>query len=158
MELRKEIIVVGGLLFFVGGFGGVVVGYNKALQELKETPVGHMATEMIHNHDFHEVTGEVPTLELAVYEDPKSGYNIQLITSNYRFAPENASTQYVDGEGHAHIYLNGRRINRMYGPWYHISEIPSGDNVIRVTLSGNDHSELTFNGEPIAREVTVSVE
>ena len=62
------------------------------------------------------------------------------------------------GEGHAHIYVNGEKINRIYGNWYHIQELPKGQNMVTVKLSTNDHGEIVFDGESISDTEVVNVE
>ncbi len=90
-----------------------------------------------------------PTVELLVYEDPMGGYNLQLKTENFRWAPESAGRAQVFGEGHAHLYLNDRKIARVYSEWYYLPPLPQGEYDVEVSLHGNGHEMLTWGGEPI---------
>lgn len=96
----------------------------------------------------------IPSItNLEVLKDPMSGWNIHVEVSNFRFAPESASLAHMDGEGHAHLYINGKKIARMYSDWIHIPEFLRGNNEIRVTLNSNDHQTLTVEGRAIEKVV-----
>ena len=67
-----------------------------------------------------------PSVAITVSKDPVGGWNLHVRTGNFRFAPDHASLPHIPGEGHAHLYVNGRKTARLYGPWYHIGELPAG--------------------------------
>jgi len=41
----------------------------------------------------------VPTVDIEVAPDPKSGWNLHVVTTDFRFAPENASTDHRNDTG-----------------------------------------------------------
>ncbi len=100
---------------------------------------------------------DAPRLDVAIAPDPVSGWNLHLLVQNFRFAPEHASSPHIPGEGHAHVYVNGTKIARLYGPWIHIADLPAGDNEVIVTLTANDHSQLAVGDKPLRQVMTVSV-
>lgn len=106
----------------------------------------------------HIVSGDglVPGVSIQVFEDPKSGWNINTVPSEFELAPWNASTDFVEGEGHMHLYIDGRKITRLYGEWYHLGDLTDGDHEIRVELSGNDHQPLSFEGQIIEAVTTIT--
>ena len=122
--------------------------------EAPEPPSGHG-----HMAGF-EADAPFPTVALTVTEDPKSGWNVQIETTDYTFAPDKASTmETTSGEGHAHLYVDGRKVTRMYGEWFHVDEdLAPGDHEFRVELSANDHSPYLADGAPIEAVQTVTVE
>jgi hypothetical protein len=99
-----------------------------------------------------------PTLDFVIVEDEVGGWNLQIQTTNFRFAPENVNGANRDGEGHAHIYVNGEKIARVYGPWFHIGSLPEERNEVAVTLNANDHSGLAVGDTvlSVAKEMHVS--
>ena len=103
-----------------------------------------------HNHKSIEAKSPYPSVDIKVIKDAKSGYNIQLVTKNFKFTPEKVNKENVMNEGHAHIYINGNK-NRVYSEWYHIEDekLTQPINQIRATLNANDHSEYTVNSRPI---------
>lgn len=104
-----------------------------------------------------EASSPAPTLDVVVHKDPMSGYNVELLTTNFRFAPENASLEHVPGEGHGHIYVDGTKINRLYGNWYHLGKLEEGQREIKVSLSANNHGIYAVNGEEIAVTKVITV-
>lgn len=93
---------------------------------------------------------------VAVAEDD-GGVTVAISTENWQWAPENVNGANVDGAGHAHIYVDGVKINRVYGPYYHIKGLPPGEREISVTLNANDHSGLLVDGQPVEAVTTITV-
>lgn len=145
------------LAFIIGFVGGMLVG-KTSNNEISE-PAAASDTHMAHAMLFEVPEGIVaPTVDLVIHKDPKAGYNAQIVTTNFRFAPEKASTEPQVGEGHAHIYVDGKKINRVYGEWYHLGDIGEvGEHEIHVELSANDHSSYAQNGEVIEDTEVVEV-
>lgn len=109
-------------------------------------------------HQPVDVTGdEAMSVTLEVSADAHAGWNGRLQTVGFRFTPEAASKAHVTGEGHAHLYIDGRKAGRLYGPWFHIESLPPGRRTVRVTLNANSHGVYRVDGEPVAAEVTVDV-
>jgi hypothetical protein len=111
--------------------------------------------DMSHLHPQREVSLEIaPELSVKVIADSKSGYNIQILTRNYKWSPEAVNTKVIENEGHAHIYINDEKIARVYGEWFHLDDhhLSQNQNLLRVTLNANDHSEWSINNQVI--EVT----
>lgn len=154
--------IITGIILLLVGFGGgfFVAGSNNVAHH----DDAHMAGEHEGHGHAHGTLEEVPqgspvpTVALEVLEDPKGGWNAKITTTNFRFAPENVSTEHILGEGHAHIYVDGVKINRMYGPWYHLGNLSEGSREVRVELSANNHNAYAVNGERIEDIVTVVVE
>ena len=64
----------------------------------------------------------------------------------------------AEGHGHAHVYVNGMKLGRVYGDWYHIGSLPLGRNEVSVSLYANDHRGLSAGGSKITSTRTVIVE
>ena len=96
-----------------------------------------------------------PTLKITVHRDPEAGWNLHVMTTAFRFAPENASKAHVAGEGHAHVYVNGAKVSRLYGPWLHLGKLPAGKAEVKVTLNTNDHRPLEVGDIPLTASKTV---
>lgn len=159
MDITKQIILL-GLTGVVGAFiSGVVIGYNQSQSLLVSDPKSPtMHSEMSHAHERRDVPEPYPGVAMQIIPDTKEGWNIFLELENFQFAPEKVNTEYRNGEGHAHLYINGERKTRLYAPQYFLKELPPGNNIITVTLSGNDHSELYADDNMIAVSETVVVE
>lgn len=112
-----------------------------------------------HRHQgmYKQPAGTVaPTLKLQIVADAKSGFNIRLETSNWAWAPEKANTDPTPNEGHAHLYVDGVKVARVYGPWYHLDGVTPGQHDVRVTLNANSHAEYAAeDGDVIAAAASI---
>jgi len=108
-----------------------------------------------HSHLPIDVPSDIkqPKLSLKLTKDSIDGYNLTLITQHYLLIPppENSSmaelmkvsieksSNFV--EGHAHLYINGIKIQRIYGKTIHIPHryLKNGINTISVTLNNHGH-------------------
>jgi hypothetical protein len=84
-----------------------------------------------------------------------AGWNLHVKPQNFRFAPENASTADILGEGHAHVYINGEKLGRLYANWIHLPSLPEGDVEVKVSLNGNSHSPLMVGGVPVEAKLII---
>ncbi|MEM8505493.1 MAG: hypothetical protein AAF716_20360 [Cyanobacteria bacterium P01_D01_bin.1] len=124
----------------------------------------HVHTGVNTNHDiFHSRAIEVPAgtpvpaVTIQVQEDSVRGWNLYVGTANFDFVPEKVNGESSPTEGHAHLYINDKSVQRIYGPWTHLPTLPGGTNEIRVTLNANGYESLTTQGNQIQDSVTVEV-
>ena len=112
-----------------------------------------------HGGDSHgPLESEVPvSVGIAATTDDAGGVNVHIATEGWRWAPENVNEAHRPGEGHAHIYVDGTKINRSYGPDYYLSGLAAGERRIRVTLNANSHQELTRDGQPLEAATVVTI-
>ncbi len=113
----------------------------------------------LHQHPLREVAENLPTpaVNHLMFPDVMGGYNVQIMTRNFTFTPAKINQAVEQNSGHAHIYVNGVKYARVYSNWFHLpsSALTLGDNLIKVTLNGNDHSEWAKDGEAISSTVTL---
>lgn len=156
----------------LSGVIGVLIGF--AGSQLMTMPEGHEHANKyhamdehseddhntVHSHDMVAVSDDtlVPSVTIEAIKDTKDGYNIRIDTENYIFNPESVNEENVQNEGHAHIYVNDKKIARLYGNWFHLSNdmLQNGENAVKVTLNSNDHSEWSVDGNAIADVITVT--
>jgi hypothetical protein len=126
----------------------------------RDIPVQGTVMDMM-EHEMQHRTLEIsavgaPQVAIAVEKDPMDGWNVTVMTDNFSFTPDLASSENVDHTGHAHLYVDGVKIARLYGPYFHIPDLPVGDHEISVNLSSNDHSYYLVEGDKIAARTTVT--
>lgn len=116
---------------------------------------GHTESEE-HAHTGIDVSEweETPSVSLTLHKDAMAGYNLEVTPKHFTFAPEHVNGAVVEGEGHAHVYINGTKYARLYGPWMYLSGdlFKKGENEVRVTLNANTHSDL-MDGEDVIEAV-----
>ncbi len=111
---------------------------------------------------IHEISKDAaPTASLEIEKDPTGGFNVHVATTNFTWRPEMASMKYVPGEGHAHVFLDGRKIMRIYNEWFHLNTYQfatrSGEQLLSIEFVGNDHAPYTIQGSPIGDQKIVDV-
>ena len=99
----------------------------------------------------------IPTVAIEVLEDPMSGWNLRVETTDFEIVPEHVSMEHVDGEGHMHLYINDEKITRLYSSWYHLGVLEPGEHEVRVDLSSNNHASMAVSGDIIDAVATVIV-
>lgn len=118
-------------------------------------------TETAHAHSALDVSGwaKKPSVTATLHEDAMGGYNLEVTPANFRFAPEHVNGAVVEGEGHAHVYINGVKYTRLYGSWMYLpaAAFKKGENVVRVTLNANDHSDLAIGSTLVEASTHVTV-
>lgn len=156
MNTGLPLLVIG--LIFGGGIGFTIAAANGITLDGHDHSAhgetGH--GDMDHGEvlSLEQSTG-APTLSVMVMEDPMAGYNLHIMTENFTFSPQNASLAHVAGEGHAHVYINGVKLGRFYGPWVHLDQLPAGEVRIEVTLNANDHRALAVGDVALSQTVTI---
>ncbi|MGF1513413.1 MAG: hypothetical protein ACFB5Z_06930 [Elainellaceae cyanobacterium] len=112
-----------------------------------------------HSHGTLSILEGQPTPEvtLTVYDDALRGWNLELEVENFTLAPEEVNQASNTIEGHAHLYVNGDKMTRLYGPWFYLESLPSGEHELRVELNANGHEVLMHDGEAIADTVVIQV-
>lgn len=104
------------------------------------------------------VASETPiSVAITAEPDADGGVDVQIATEGFRFAPDLVDQPHTPGAGHAHIYVDGNKLGRVFESEYHIASLSPGQHEIRVSLNTNDHSELTFNGSRVKATASVNV-
>ena len=108
------------------------------------------------SHDVLESETHV-SISVMAHQDEAGGVNVRIITDGWRWAPEEVNMANAPGAGHAHVYVDGVKINRVYGPYYYLTSLEPGMREIRVSLNTNGHGELTYGGQPLEDTTAVDV-
>ena len=144
---------------------------DESVTQLASPHHNHGASDHDHDHDHdagdhsghHHGSIEipdgqpVPSIALVVHPDSVRGWNLEIQTTHFRFAPEQVNQANQPNTGHGHLYINGERNGRVYGPWLHLPQLPPGRNEITVSLNANGHEAFTHNGQAIESTVVIEV-
>ncbi|WP_444921007.1 hypothetical protein ACJJID_00375 [Microbulbifer sp. CnH-101-G] len=111
-----------------------------------------------HNGDQHPVIEipvhmAAPRIELDISRDRMSGFNLHIAYDRFELeSPRYASEKPQRFlEGHAHLYINGEKVQRLYAADVHLPEklLKPGFNQITVTLNAHDHSTWSRGGKRV---------
>ena len=121
-----------------------------------EAKAGNGGGGMSHGDDAIALSAPV-AVAVAATPDGSGGLNVAIDAEGWRWAPEQVNGEHRPGEGHGHIYVDGVKVNRVYGPNYHLAGLEPGERHIRVTLNANSHNGLTVDGQPLEAAMVVTV-
>jgi hypothetical protein len=92
---------------------------------------------------------KAPRLHLSATPDAMGGFNLRVRMANFRLAPEHTGAEPVPGEGHLHLYVDGKKRTRLYGSWFYLDGLAPGDHALRVEAVANNHAPYHHDGEPV---------
>ncbi|MCG8612344.1 MAG: hypothetical protein MI864_17640 [Pseudomonadales bacterium] len=139
-------------------------------EKTKNGTVDHSMMDHSQMHQSRPVLPEypVPEIELGIVPDAVSGYNLTLRVAHFNLIPPQLRTiekKVQPGkepggveEGHAHLYVNGTKIQRLYGRYVHLPAtlFNPGINQITVTLNDHEHQNLSIQNRDIQATLTIN--
>ncbi len=105
------------------------------------------------DHSISNGIAVSPSPTIALVQDPdvsRNGFTVEISVENFEFVLIEDSTPHVDGQGHAHIYLNGFKLGRLYEERFDVGALAPGTYVLTVALNSNTHRPYVFEGAPVA--------
>lgn len=147
-DLRPWLLIFGAVFIMVAS--PIAHDYIDAGHSDEHTAVEHK--------DYIVEEGQLAPKISIEAEKSESGLTIHAITENFKFTPEKEGSDPVLGEGHAHLYVDGVKVTRLYSEWSFvpISLLPENYEQVTVSLSNNDHSEYHLSDEsPI--QITIDI-
>ena len=113
-----------------------------------------------HGEMSHNALASKTPIGVSVGAEPDGlgGVNVNVMTESWRWAPEEVNLANSPGAGHGHIYVDGVKLNRVYGPHYYLMGLEPGMREIRVTLNASGHNDLTYDGRPVEAAAVVTLE
>ncbi|WP_394298631.1 hypothetical protein [Streptomyces lavendulae] len=110
-------------------------------------------------HRLREVPAQgAPEVGLTVRPDSEDGWNLRLALTAFRFTPDSTGGAALPGAGHAHLELDGHKLARVYGPWFHLpaAQVPEGAHTLTVRLYADDHTAWAVAGKPVEASVPLT--
>ncbi|MEM6998137.1 MAG: hypothetical protein AAF413_04470 [Patescibacteria group bacterium] len=153
--MRDKILTLGVLCLVLGYGVGYVMGGRAGDDASSHDGHSSHGTHMKHAL-FNVAAADAPSVSISVTEDAKSGWNVQLATDRFEFTPESVNSENVVGEGHAHLYVDGKKVARLYGSTFHYPENFDGTREFRVTLNANDHGEYAVDGQVVEASLDIT--
>ncbi len=94
---------------------------------------------------------------IAAQVESKGTVDVAIDTEAWQWAPDQVDAPHVPGTGHAHIYVDGVKISRVFAPSYRLTGLTPGAHEIRVTLNSNNHHELLRDGLIVEARTLVTI-
>jgi len=80
-------------------------------------------------------SGNKPMLTLDVNVEGNTA-DVKMMTQNFQFTN---SEEPAHGEGHAHLFLNGQLIGKVYESEFLLKKLPKGEHELKVELTYSNH-------------------
>ncbi len=126
-------VVVAGIMLLVKDFSGSSeAGSNRLKQD--SLPVSALMSN-------DTGISEKPAINLDITMDGTSA-DVKILTKNFEFVKDGASdlATAVHGKGHAHLYLDGKMIGKVYDDEFILKKLPKGEHELRVELAYSNHT------------------
>ncbi|WP_299496762.1 hypothetical protein [uncultured Shewanella sp.] len=154
----------------------LILGLSTPIQaKLASNAMATRMNMMDHSHTPIEVpeATPIPALSLSLSKDIMTGYNVHLIIDNFSITPPPVDAKGMDDlaitqvdkktgilEGHAHLYINGIKTQRLYGQDVHISGnlLKQGINSISVTLNNHRHMYWTVSQQKVVATLYIDTQ
>lgn len=142
MIISMRSLVIGAIIFFFVLIAGIVLlvedplGVSSSYGPSSQTVFAPTAP------DSQPFASKKPSLALDVNLDGTTA-DVMMMTQNFEFvkSDEKAAEKPTHGQGHAHIYLDGQLIAKVYDPQFMLKKLPKGEHELRVELAYNNHME-----------------
>lgn len=133
---------------------------NHAMPMNHEVPMGNSMEGMEHDHQPALIPEHslVPQIELQLHRDDMSGFNLHLKLVNFNVGPPEFEKEIGKiVEGHAHLYINGEKIQRIYGRYIHLPQelFKEGVNMVMVSLNAHNHNVWTYGDKQILASTAI---
>lgn len=79
-----------------------------------------------------------PTLAVT-HSLQQDDLELKLAVTNFSFSVENMGKDNRQGEGHVHLYLDGKKVAKIFEPTFVYKDIPTGKHEVMVELAHNNH-------------------
>ncbi|AKS45137.1 Copper(I)-binding protein [Octadecabacter temperatus] len=139
--------------FEEGSYQSVSLEFNdgskvgvRVLRPFQESDGGMM------NHDMSQGVEAEPSPAISFTSGPAvnaAGFEVNLALESFIFVRASDDAPHAPNEGHAHVYLNGLKLGRLYEDRYEVGALMPGDYVLRIALNSNDHRPYVAGGNAV---------
>ena len=110
---------------------------------------------MAHDERYEVPAGEqAPSVRIAA-EAEGEGWRVTLEVRDFAFSRDGVDGPHRPGAGHAHLYLDGLKLGRVYDTETIVGALPEGEHELRVELNTNDHRVYSVDGLAVSDAVRV---
>jgi len=98
----------------------------------------------------------IPAVEIALAETDMPGtFDLTVSLTNFTITPENVDGDPIDNEGHMHLLLDGKKVER-FTELERKVQVPEGEHLVEVELNANNHAAYAIDGKAIRAGQTVT--
>lgn len=97
-------------------------------------------------------------MRLEVTSASRDGLTGRLVLNGIDLVTVNDDTAHVQGQGHAHLYLNGLKLQRLFSEEFEVGDLLPGEYSVSVTINTNDHRPYLQGNIALSDQVSVTVD
>lgn len=143
-KLIQRFVYLVGILAGIGIYLYTTGGSTNTAADHTSTTVDSQSTG--HQHSAGAKTGTLteeparpePGMEV-IYSVKGDDLQLKLTVSNFSFSLENMGKENKFGEGHVHLYLDGKKVAKIFEPQFTYKDIKAGSHEVVVELAHNNH-------------------
>ncbi len=144
--------------FVANATGRFLINFHgPAATETSESSMDSAGAGGHHAHDTVVESAAPVSMEMAAAVAADGGVYVNITTEGWHWAPEEVNGPNTDGAGHAHIYVDGEKVSRVYGPYHYLPSLAPGAHEVKVILNDNQHNALTWQGESLEATALVTI-
>jgi len=139
-------------------------GFENSNSVIPKDQVIDKMAGMDHSHMPIEIPAgfEHPKFELVLSKDKKDGFNLHLNLQDFNIGSpdeKNIDVEIANNilNGHAHLYINSKKIQRIYGLDVHLPNkyFNDGVNQVMISLNSHDHMIWTYKNKQVLASMIV---
>lgn len=156
MVPKNTVAIISVIALLMGWTGGYLLASSSSDSDESSSVMQEEA--MVHAHETYELDpaeADIPSVQLLAEKDSKSGWNLTLETENFEFDPQSVNGENEEGKGHAHLWVDGVKLTRLYSNNFYLDNLEPGEHELSVTLNTNQHQDYVVNGEIIRSNIDV---
>lgn len=152
-KLVQSVVYVLGILAGVGIYLYATGGSTNTTVDHTSPAVQTQTTHHEHDPGDGQVTPEKTASPAAPTQEPgrpdpgmEVTYSLQgddlqlkLTVTNFSFSLENMGKENKFGEGHVHLYLDGKKVAKIFEPEFTYKDIKAGTHEVVIELAHNNH-------------------
>ncbi len=149
MDGAHIMLSIAGDTFSEGTFQSISLGFDDGSEVV--TRVIHAGQgAMQHDNAIGVEEDLAPSVEIIPPETISAdGFDVILAVDNFDFVMAADDASHQPNQGHAHIYLNGLKLGRMYEDRFRVGALTPGEYRLRVGLNTNDHRPYEVSGSTV---------
>lgn len=112
------------------------------------------------DHSLENGIAQTPSPSLAIaWETPPTaqGATLRLSTENFTFIRTEDDAAHTPNHGHAHVYLNGLKLRRLYDPVFELGALAAGEYTLSIALNSNDHRPYVRDGQSVSATLDFTI-
>ena len=97
---------------------------------------------------------KVPDVKISL-ENIGPFYQLHTNVSNFKLTPDQDMKNNNTWTGYGKLFINGKFVTRIYNEYLFLKSIPIGENEIKVILSSNMDSDLSYQGNLVSDSIII---